>query len=404
MKRNKEDAVLIGGNQRIIRHVNRANILNLIRQRQPISRVALSEISNLNKSTVTRIVSELIDENFVHETTSGESSGGRRPILLNLNSHEFNIGAIDFDPEATYVAIGDLDANITAKKILPVRDRNPQILIRQAVRELLRLQTEVHAQIQSLGISVPGIVDTASGEVIFAPDLEWQHVDTRAIVRENFPRLRSQSILVENEANSSALAEQWFGTAISNNANIVFISEGIGTGIIFEKQLFQGASDAAGQFGHMTIFANGEKCVCGNYGCWEVYASNAATVKRYCRRLGRDLPEGNYAQAVREIAALALAGDDFALQAIRETGRFLGIGISNIIKGIDPEVIILSGAITQAWPILHQEIEQEVRRRLLFGFNNSVEFLPCSVKERSSLLGALTLIIREIFSGYRITR
>ncbi|NIR52357.1 MarR family transcriptional regulator, partial [candidate division KSB1 bacterium] len=101
-----------------VRNVNRAAILNLIRENQPVSRIELSKLSNLNKSTVSSIVADLLDEKLISETMIGESTGGRKPILLNLNRSEYRIGAIDFDPECTYVAIGDIEASIIRKKAI----------------------------------------------------------------------------------------------------------------------------------------------------------------------------------------------------------------------------------------------------------------------------------------------
>ncbi len=395
---------VISGNPKMVRNVNKAAILNFIREYQPVSRIQLTQLSELNKSTVTRIVADLIEEKFVAETHVGESTGGRRPIMLTLTSSEYAIGAVDFDPEFTHIAVADLEAKIKKQKLIQTNKKEPEKFIKQCIQELLSLGMELKGfGVQNIGISVPGIVDTTQGRIVFAPDLGWKEIDLRKLIYESCPSLRKGKIMVENEANSSALAEQWFGTAMKNHSNIVFISEGIGTGIIFEKKLFEGSNDSAGQFGHMTLFANGERCVCGNQGCWEVYASNEATVKRYYGKSVQK-PGENINTEIHKIIKNANDGDKVAIQVIKETGKYLGIGISNILKGIDPEVIILGGAITNAWPIVYPEIKQEIKQRLFFNFYNHVQILPCSLKKRSSLVGAITLIIREIFSGYRIIR
>lgn len=397
-------ANLISGNQKIVRGVNRAAVLNLIREKQPISRVELAKLSELNKSTVSSIVTELLKEKFIHETKIGQSTGGRRPILLNLSSSEYMIGAIDFDPDFTYVALGDIEANIKHKKAIQTQKCEPEKFIRRCVAELVNLRNEHNTfNFKSVGISVPGIVDTSNGKVIYAPDLEWMNVDIRAIVRETNPELTGQRIMVENEANTSALAEQWFGDGIKNKSNIVFISEGVGTGIILDKKLMQGSHDAAGQFGHMTIFADGKPCVCGNRGCWEMYASNLATVKRYFGSNALEF-DGKINQGIKQIAKLAGEGDENAIKTLRETGRYLGIGISNIIKAIDPEVIILGGVILAAWNFIYPEIVKEIQKRVFFNFKSNGQIIPSALKERSSLIGALTLVICEIFNGYKITR
>lgn len=395
---------LISGNHSIVRNVNRAAILNLIREHQPISRVELSKLTNLNKSTVSSIVSELIEEKLVHETSDGESTGGRRPILLQLNTSEIKIGAIDFDPDITYIAIGDIQANIFAKKLIPFQKGNPCEFIEHCLLELLLLKAELNLpNLNSIGISIPGIVDTQKNAVIIAPDLQWQDINFDEITQQLDIYGLPEQIILENEANASVLAEQWFGKEIKNRSNIVFITEGIGTGVILDKKLVPGSYHAAGQFGHMTIVTDGKPCICGNRGCWEVYSSKAATVERYYFLKGQKF-SGNINEEVVKIIQLAAQGDWEATRALEDTGRYLGIGISNIIKAIDPEVIVLGGVITQAWKIIYPKIIEEIKNRVFFNIKKDVQIIPSTLGERSSLIGALTLVIKEIFRGYKITK
>ncbi|MFQ5823702.1 MAG: ROK family protein [bacterium] len=395
---------LISGNHKIVRNVNRAAILNLIRESQPISRVTLSKLSELNKSTVSSIVADLLKERLICEFTSGESTGGRKPILLSLNKSEYKIGAIDFDPECTYVAIGDIEANIIQKKAIKTDGRDPEGFILRCLRELLDMKNTLnYSNLKSIGISVPGIVETQKGVVLIAPDLGWKNLNLRKIIKKIYPKRSNNRVIIENEANSSALAEQWFGRDLKNKSNIVFISEGIGTGIILNRQLVQGSYNGAGQFGHMTIYEDGEPCICGNRGCWEVYTSNTTTVARYFNLKGQEF-NGDTNEEIIYLIASAKMGDKLAIKVLSETGRYYGIGISNIIKAIDPEVIVLGGVITQAWDIIYPEILREIKNRVFFKIKKNIQIIPTSLKERSSLIGALSLVIREIFSGYKITR
>lgn len=399
---------LVSGNHKIVRNANSANLLNLIRENQPISRAALSKSSKLNKSTVSSIVADLLKEKLIRETTVGRSTGGRKPILLSLNKSEYLIGAIDFDPAYSHIAIGDIEANILKKKTIKTKAKQPKAFVQRCLRELLDMKDTLnYSNLKKVGISIPGIVDTKKGVVVIAPDLKWENLSIRKIVKEFDPKGTIRSVIIENEANSSALAEQWFGQdEVKNKSNIVFISEGIGTGIILNKKLIQGSYHAAGQFGHMTIDANGKECICGNHGCWEDYASNVATVKRF---FNVEEFDGNANDELPKIIDLAQNGDEIAINTLHETGRYLGIGISNIIKAVDPDVVIMGGLITNAWNIIHPVIMSEIENRVFKSivFSNTkkkVQIVSTSLKERSSLKGAFTLAIREIFSGYKITR
>ncbi|MFQ5639586.1 MAG: ROK family protein [bacterium] len=394
---------MVSGNQKIVRIVNRARILNLIREHQPVSRVRLAAFSGLNKSTVSSIVSDLLIEKLIQETVKDASTGGRKPILLSLDGREHKIGAIDFDPENSYVAVGDMEAHIIKKKIIKTKYRDPSDFIKRCLRMLFEIKDELKcSNLKSIGISIPGIVDTNKSEVLIAPDLEWKNLDIGQLVQEVAPDGTFGKVIIENEANASALAEQWFGNHVTQKSNIVFVSEGIGTGIILNNKLVQGSFDAAGQFGHMTINPDGELCICGNRGCWETYTSNSSTVQRYC---GQNF-NGRTNTELKKIIQLARNGDSSALHAIRETGRYLGIGISNIMKAIDPEVVVLGGLITGAWNIIYPEISREIEKRVFFGIEmkRNIDIIPTSLPERSSLIGAITLVIREIFGGYRIAQ
>ncbi len=152
----------------------------------------------------------------------------------------------------------------------------------------------------------------------------------------------------------------------------------------------------------LCIQVDGRFCVCGNRGCWELYASNHATVQRFYA-LKKKPFDGSPIMEMQRIIAAAFDGDEDAISAIRETGRFLGIGISNIIKGIDPEIVVLGGIITTAWDLIYPEIMKEIRSRVFFELNESRKVIPTSLKERSSLVGAFTLASKEIFKGYKIT-
>ncbi|MCH7681925.1 ROK family transcriptional regulator [candidate division KSB1 bacterium] len=217
----------ISGNHKIVCNINRSAVLNLVREKQPVSRVVLSKLSDLNKSTVSSIVRELLEEKLIYETRNGESTGGRKPILLQLNRQDYFIGAIDFVPNYTYVAIGDIEANILQKKTIKTENKHPEDFIRTCLLELLELKAGLGCpNLKSIGISVPGIVDGASGKVFVAPDLEWKNINIKKIYKEVIFKNHHESVIIENEANASALAEQWFGNALENNSNRVFISEG----------------------------------------------------------------------------------------------------------------------------------------------------------------------------------
>jgi len=391
---------VITGNVKIVRNINRATILNVIREMHPVSRSAIARITGLTKTTVSSIVLDLLNDNFIYEQISNDSNVGRTPIMLHLMLEENYIGAIDIGPDTSVVAIADLQGTIIKKAFLKTDVKNPGRLILSCIEKLKSLKLSVGTEkLRGVGVSIAGVVDGPGRRVIFAPNLGWQNLKIGHYFDEFLPD--DGPMTLDNEANASAIAELWFGGEVSGLSNFVFISEGLGTGLIIGDSLFKGFSHAAGEFSHMTIVEHGLRCVCGNLGCWEAYASDRVTVERY-KKLRTSSLNISIEEYFEYIIDRANEGEVEAISVLKETGKYLGLGISNIIKGLDPEAIVFGGLIIRAWDIVYPEIQNEIKRRRLSGISQNTLILPSSLSERSSLIGAATLVIKDIFRGHRI--
>ena len=210
-------------------------------------------------------------------------------------------------------------------------------------------------------------------------------------------------ITIENDAKASALAELLLGKNRINPANFVFLSvgAGIGAGIVVDNHILSGSSHAAGEFGHVTILEGGETCSCGNKGCWEVYASDRATIRRYLGDKKMSTDQGSQI-SISNIIELAKKGDASAREAMMKTAQYIGLGIASIIRAFDPEVIVIGGIITQNWDMVYPQIMETVNKRGFFGKQRNTTILPTSLPGNPPLLGAAALSIRKIFTDYRI--
>jgi predicted NBD/HSP70 family sugar kinase len=393
----------ISGNAKIVRDINRAMILNIIRKNQPISRSTIARMTGLNKSTVSSIVTDLLQEELVYEQVKEDRNVGRNPIDLSLKLGRSFIGAINIDSAFTYIGVVDIDGSILAESKFDTRPANPASFISLCVKKLNSLCSKANIKkLEGLGISVAGIVDSIDLVVDFAPNLGWEDLNIGKEFLKHLPELKI--IAVGNDAKSSALAELWFGEQGVDLSNFVFLSigDGIGAGIVVEGKLLQGEFQAAGEVGHMILIEGGDKCVCGNYGCWERYGSDIATVKRYLKEKKRDnrIPDDF---SIDEILKLSNNGDEIAKKVLTETGEFLGLGIATIVKAFDPHAIIIGGRITQAWNIIYPQILKEVEKRAFYSRNKNIIIIPTSLRVSPRLLGAATLAIKEIFDDYKIT-
>jgi predicted NBD/HSP70 family sugar kinase len=404
MKSNrKQDHVQVTTfNSKVVRNLNRSVILNLIREAGPISRVRIAELTNLNKSTVSNIVADLLEEQLLREEVGKGGSVGRNPINLHLRTGNHIFGAIYFDSVTTKLAIVDIDGTIKMSVDLETETARPERFVNVCLERLDALRNQFHfPPFTGIGVSVAGIVDSALSKVVFAPNLGWDDLDLATIIRDCCPDVGI--VALENDAKASAVAELWFGKHDLDLSSFVFllVDRGIGAGIVVDKRVLYGESHAAGEFGHMTLIEDGDPCSCGNAGCWEVYASDRATVQRYVTAKQID-PARSPRISMDDIIEQSKDHDPVPRKVLVESAYYIGLGVANIIKSVDPQAIIIGGKITQAWDIMYPEIMKTLKKRAFFGKQGETRILPASLPT-PPLLGAAALSIRKFFTDYRVT-
>ncbi len=389
-------------NPKVGRNINRAIILNAVREKQPISRTKISEITGLNKSTVSNIVTSLLKEDLVEEEIVKNQVVGRNPLDLSIKREKNFVGAIYIDSVHTTLAIVDIDGTLINKVMIETRPDDPKAFIGYCLDSLKKMHHNFHSRtLRGIGISVAGIVDSAHSRVVYSSNLGWQDLDIGSIAQQNCPEI--ELITVENDAKASALAELVLGKHGIASSNFIFLSigTGIGAGIVVDNHILSGSSHAAGEYGHMTLIEGGEPCSCGNKGCWEVYASDRATINFFLRRNGTARSHGEKIGA-EDLIALALEGNAHALEALRRSAEYIGLGIANIIRTIDPQNIIIGGSVIKVWDTIYPVIMDTVYKRGFFGKERNTFILPTSLTDNPPLLGAAALSIRKIFTDFRI--
>src|SRR5215212_2878839 len=364
-----------------IRDINRQFVLNYIRDREPISRAEIARSTELQRSTVSTIVEELKDEGLIEEIGAGASTGGRRPTLLRLRAAGATAIGIDITPSATTIATSDLVGRVIARERFENSPRPDEL----AAHVIERLRA-----IAGVGVSLPGLVDTGTGRAIYIPFFRWRDWS----IAEEIGRATGLKAFVDNDANAAALAELWFGrpeVSGSRDFILALVAEGIGTGIVFDGQIYRGERGAAGEFGHMIVGQDAPvACSCGNRDCWEAFASERAAVARYANNSGRGahVPFG-------EVVERALGGEQAAIDALTETAHYLGIGISNLIVGLSPETVVVGGQITRAWPIIAPSLEETIQRSIRRGLPSAR--IVASTLSEHTLLGAISLVLASKF-------
>lgn len=403
-----------------VKQVNRTIVLNLVRQLQPVSRTELAEVSSLNKSTITDIVKGLIAEKLLQETGFKNSNGGRRAVQLALNSPNIKGIVIDVGVQQTTLFAGDADGRYERLDAF-LTPRDPRIFMERCFAGLdgilggLDGLSGVHAgggAFRGVTVSFPGLVDSVSGRVRLAPNLGWRNVELGALLDERY----SLPVYVENEAKLCAVAEMWFGGPKKEGITdygFVSVTEGIGVGLVIGNRLYRGTDGTGGEFGHMTVQLDGPQCGCGNRGCWETFASETAAARMYAEPEGPILapnssrnagpgpspgPSPSHLPDFGEVLAAGQAGEAKAARVLAEMGRYLGIGIANLVNGLNLKLVIVGGRVTQAWDVVGLALQAELAKHLLPSSATGLRIEPSTI-ERANVVGALVQAVSPVFSG-----
>jgi N-acetylglucosamine repressor len=335
------------GSKQLIKDLNRSLVIERIRNYGPLSRTDISKDLNLGLSTITNIVEELKNDNLVFETGEADSTGGRRPILLEFN-YEFGytIG-IKIEENHVILALTNLRADVLDKVNLYFEKgeeaRRVIEIIIEGIKTLVDNKGILESQLMGIGIAISGLVNGQKGTLIRSSLLGWTQVN----IKEAIGRVIDVPIFIDNNVNAYAMAELQLGYGKTyDNFICVSVGAGVGAGIVIDKDIYYGQFGGAGEIGHSIIEVNGFSCHCGQRGCLEMYASDKFFVNRGPNLLKDRFSESflkNSSFSSEEVYKAATDGDELARELLRESGEYLGIGLVNIINTMNPAIIILVG-------------------------------------------------------------
>lgn len=377
-----------------IRDINKRIVLNYVRSRSPISRAEIARETSLQRSTVSAIIDSLLAEELVEELGMGDSTGGRKPTLLQLKTGVPVAIGVDVTPRQTTVAIADLSGRVLEKEDFPT---SPDIdyMNGQILNKVKRFADQYRGRDLQVGISIPGIADPESDTIVYIPYFQWHNWDIGRRITE----VTGLPVIIDNDANAVALAELWFGAdeiRRTSNFVLVMIAEGIGTGIVIDGQVYRGENGAAGEFGHMFMAENAPvACSCGRHDCWEAHASEKAIVHRYQASNGAFRKNG---MDIERLIGLAQNGERLAAGILKETAHSIGIGISNLIIGFSPQAVVVSGSIVRAWDMIRDEINILGRRSIREEVTSTL-IVPSTLGDSPTIIGSLSLVLVRKFAS-----
>jgi len=372
---------LAGATQDEVRRHNLGSLLRLLHVNGAASRSDLTALTGLNRSTVGALTTELADAGLVREDTPvGRGGAGRPSIVVRPESQRVYVLALDVGVDHLVAARVGLGGQVLDRRdlLLPRRRHKPAKILNdleRLSRSLLDGAAPDSACV-GVGVGVCGVVSREDGLVRFAPNLAWVDVPFGALVADRLAT--GLPVVVGNDADLGAVAEHVRGVA-RDARNLIYLSGevGVGGGIILDGQLMNGAGGYGGEVGHMVVHPKGKLCRCGARGCWETEVGEDAALA------AAGMPGGS----VHEMLALAAAGDKTACAGLRKVGRWLGIGVANLVNIFNPDVVIFGGLLRRLYPITDPMVRAELARALAAPRQQVMLAVP-ALGGDSTLLGA----------------
>lgn len=354
-------------------------IFSIIQKNGPVAKSELIDITKIKLTTLNRELQILIDKKIIFETDIGESTGGRKPALYDVNQGEFYVVGIDISRTYTRIVIINLKLNIIGEELIndEYKIENISEIIPDNIKKLCR---KIQIQASSIiGIGI-GIVGGFKIEPLY-----------NALTKE-----LDVPICIDNGANAAVIGEYHFGIG-KDKKNIAYVNCGVGirTGIISSGVLIRTINNLEDVFGHMIVDANGELCSCGNHGCIESYVSISNITNKFIDNM-KEKKVIDY----KEVCSLAEKNNNVAVDIIKNAALYMGIGLANYIKLFNPELIILSGPLIE-----HSKLFYDTTKKIAFEKchikNNNIQFANSGYyKDKSIAVGACALVMERIFKAH----
>ncbi|GMU96173.1 MULTISPECIES: ROK family protein [Ignavibacterium] len=369
---------------------------------------SLTELKNhtgISLPVLTNIIKQLKKENLVVQVKEKETIGaGRPPQVFKLNRKGGYIIGIDIGRTFTNFLLLDLEFNIVEERRKSTYSLDdPGVFLEEIFSEVKSIVTAAKlswSQILGIGVAIPGIVRGQEG--ISETYLKFKNHS----VRDAFTKKFKKPVHIEHDAKAMALGELWMGKAKGcQNVLCLNLGWGVGLGIIVDGKIYYGKDGFAGEFGHIQVVPDGDLCYCGKFGCLETVASGKALTRIAKNKLlngqksilNKEKDFDINKLDARSILEAANKGDQFSIELLETTGKYLGLGIGYLINLFNPEKIILGGGITVANPYLLDSIISTAMKQSLTHINKDVQFELSTLGFRAGAIGVAMLAVRDLF-------
>ena len=382
-------------------------IIDLLRRVGAMPRNEIAEHLDFSRSKATVTVNNLLAAKVVIESGDGDSSGGRRPRVIDFNPNFAYVIGVDLGATSIDIALADFQGKILKRYGQPIDiHQGPDDIMPLVINEAKRMASEQGIsteRILAFGMGVPAPIEYATGMVVRASNVRgWDNFSIPDTIQAYFPHAM---VRVDNDANIMALGELRFGAGRPHKHFIVVkVGTGIGAGIVIDGKIYHGSNGAAGDIGHISIDRQGEVCACGNTGCLEVKSAGPAIARRAMRAVEasrspimQSLLSAYGSLSPKEVGMAALQGDSAAIEIVQESGRLVGETLSNIVNFFNPSMIIIGGGVSQIHPLFLVSIRRAILKHSLPLSTRYLTVDLSHIAGDSGVYGAIAMALDVLF-------
>ena len=376
---------------------HRSVIVKLLQQKELCTRAEIAKLTGLTQASITKIVSSLIDMGIVLEVGSVKGEGNRRAIGLRLNSEENRVIGIKFSRWLIEAGVFDISGKNYSRDSFEFDMNEDPAKVLSKLKSNIHEMLEKHKNIVAVGMAVPGPYLRQEGHIAIVTRMsKWHDVDFVKEFKDEF----SRPFFIEQDANSGAMAEWWFGNHEKPMESLAYmlVGEGVGSGIVENEKLILGKLGAASEVGHMSIDVNGKRCECGNYGCLEMYCSAPVMLQR----AKQEMPEifsKKHEGRTREhemIFEAARQGNKKALALLKEMARYISYGCVNLINAYNPDIIVIGDLMAKAGDLILEDIKNFTEERAIPELYEKTKIMISELEVDPTLYGAAAIATDRI--------
>ena len=397
------------GKPKLVRKINRQLVLKYIRQRQVLTKTDLYELTGLSRVTINEIVNLLLEKGLVTKSGYGNSSkeGGKKPILIKFNADAYYTIGVLIGEHKTRCGITDLNGNIIYEKCMDTElQKGPEDVIKRLIRllkEVIDSKIYDKNKLLGIGLGLPGIIDFDNGIVkIFTRFHEWKDIPLREIVQSEFDVL----VVLDNEVSVRALGEKWFGIAkdIDNFVVIMTTNEGIGSGVIINKEIIRGKNFICGEIGHMIL--DNDFDLRNNYEEFSfenllsekninnIIKENILKFDTSSSEIFKVYKNNNYIHLEDLFYILNNShNDSFSKFILKKIIRLFAIGITNTICVLDPDLIIIQGKFAQLDDFFFEEVKRFINENIFKDINKEINIQKSTKSKEMGIIGAASMVL-----------